>query len=37
MTRAYYKGAVGAFLVCDASNVKTLDALAKWKKDLVSL
>ena len=36
MTRAYYKGAVGALIVFDWSNVKTFDAVDKWKRDLVS-
>lgn len=37
MTRAYYKGAVGAFIVFDSSNAKTFEAVARWKRDLVSL
>ena len=36
MTRAYYKGAVGAFIIFDLSNAKTFEAAERWKRDLVS-
>ncbi len=33
-SRAYYQGAVGAFVVIDASNPQSIDASLRWKKDL---
>ena len=36
MTRAYYKEAVGAFLVFDVTRRSTFDAVTKWKQDLDS-
>lgn len=36
MTRAYYKGAVGAFLVFDANSPKTFECVLRWKDDLDS-
>lgn len=36
MTRAYYKDAVGAFLVFDVDRPHTFEALLKWKSDLDS-
>lgn len=36
MTRAYYKGAVGALIVFDSTNAKSFEAVAKWKRDLDS-
>lgn len=32
MTRAYYKEAVGAFVVFDISRGSTFDAVLKWKR-----
>lgn len=34
MTRVYYKEAVGAFIVFDATRTATFDAVLKWKLDL---
>lgn len=34
MTRAYYRDAVGAIVVFDATRTKTFDEVAKWKNDL---
>lgn len=34
MTRVYYKEAVAAFVVFDASRSSTFDAVMKWKNDL---
>ncbi|XP_076631588.1 RAS oncogene family member Rab32 isoform X1 [Colletes latitarsis] len=36
MTRVYYKEAVGAFIVFDATRSATLNAVVKWKQDLDS-
>lgn len=36
MTRVYYNGAVGAFLVFDVNQQKTFEAVKKWKTDLDS-
>lgn len=36
MTRVYYKEAVGAFIVFDASRAATFDAVMRWKNDLDS-
>lgn len=36
MTRAYYKDAVGAFLVFDVSCPKTFESVMRWKSDLDS-
>lgn len=36
MTRVYYNGASGAFLVFDANQPKTFEAVKKWKIDLDS-
>ena len=33
MTRVYYKGSVGAFIVADATRITTIDATKKWKSD----
>ncbi|XP_061817640.1 ras-related protein Rab-38-like [Nerophis lumbriciformis] len=34
MTRVYYREAVGAFIVFDATRPTTFEAVAKWKEDL---
>ncbi|XP_035276051.1 ras-related protein Rab-32 [Anguilla anguilla] len=34
MTRVYYKGAVGAFVVFDLTRAYTFEAVTKWKEDL---
>lgn len=34
MTNVYYKGAVGAFILCDAPRPNTLDGAKRWKQDL---
>jgi small GTP-binding protein len=34
LTRMYYQGAVGAFVVFDVTNPKTLDAAVVWKRDI---
>lgn len=34
MTRAYYKGAQGAFLVFDVNSPKTFECILRWKDDL---
>jgi len=34
MTRVYYKEAVGAFIVFDATRSSTFDCVSKWKNDL---
>ena len=34
MTRVYYKEAVGAFIVFDATRSETFQAVDKWKADL---
>lgn len=34
ITRAYYKGAVGAFLVYDVTRPKTFENVLKWKHDI---
>ena len=36
MTRVYYKEAVGAFVVFDATRASTFEAVQKWKNDLDS-
>ena len=36
MTRVYYKGAVGAFVVFDVTRPDTFAAVEKWKNDLDS-
>jgi len=36
MTRVYYKEAVGAFVVFDATRLATFEAAAKWKNDIDS-
>lgn len=36
MTRAYYKGALGAFIVFDLERAHTLESVIKWKNDLDS-
>lgn len=36
MTRAYYKGALGAFLVFDVNSPKTFECVLRWKDDLDS-
>lgn len=36
MTRVYYKEAVGAFVVFDATRTEPLEAVRKWKIDLDS-
>lgn len=33
-SRAYYQGAVGAFVVVDASNPQSIDSSLRWKRDL---
>lgn len=34
MTRAYYKGAMGAFVVYDVSRPNTFQNVSKWKNDI---
>ena len=34
MTRAYYKGAVGAFVVYDVTRPTTFENVLKWKRDM---
>ncbi|XP_059084201.1 ras-related protein Rab-38-like [Tigriopus californicus] len=34
MTRAYFKGAMGALVVFDLSNAQSFEAVAKWKGDI---
>lgn len=34
MTRVYYQGAVGAFVVFDATRQSTFEATKKWKTDI---
>ncbi|CEP13850.1 hypothetical protein [Parasitella parasitica] len=34
MTRAYYKGAMGAFIVYDVTRPTTFQNVLKWKQDL---
>ncbi|XP_046854433.1 ras-related protein Rab-38-like [Xenia sp. Carnegie-2017] len=36
MTRVYYRGAVGAFVVFDVSRAATFEGVEKWKEDLDS-
>ncbi|KAI9270110.1 P-loop containing nucleoside triphosphate hydrolase protein [Helicostylum pulchrum] len=36
MTRVYYKGAVGAFVVYDVTRPKTFENVIKWKVDIDS-
>ncbi|KAG7270574.1 hypothetical protein CRUP_000139 [Coryphaenoides rupestris] len=36
MTRVYYREAMGAFIVFDATRPSTFEAVAKWKEDLDS-
>lgn len=36
MTRAYYKGAIGAFVVYDVTRPNTFDNVLKWKQDIDS-
>ena len=36
MTRAYYKEAVGAFVVFDVTRHSTFDSITKWKSDIDS-
>lgn len=34
MTRAYYRGAIGAFIVYDVTRPSTFQSVLKWKKDI---
>ena len=34
MSRVYFKEAVGAFVVFDVTNPKTLEMAVTWKKDI---
>ena len=36
MTRAFYKNAVGAVVVCDVTRQSTLEAVAQWKAEIDS-
>ena len=36
VTRAFYKNAVGAIVVCDVTRLSTLEAVALWKKEIDS-
>jgi GTPase SAR1 family protein len=34
MTRAYYRGAIGAFIVHDVTRPSTFQSVLKWKQDI---
>lgn len=36
VTRAFYKNAVGAVVVCDVTRQSTLEAVAQWKAEIDS-
>lgn len=36
LTRVYYKGASGSFVITDASNPDSFESAIKWKKDFDS-
>ena len=36
MTRVYYKEAVGAFIVFDATRPATFETVQRWKEDLAA-
>lgn len=34
MTQAYYRGAIGAFIVYDVTRPSTFQSVSKWKNDI---
>ena len=36
VTRAFYKNAIGAVVVCDVTRQSTLEAVAQWKAEIDS-